>query len=1114
MFPEDPSKQDLDSILNEEQNETSDIDIEEEEEMEEEGQDTEEVEFDQESQHQDDCNEYDLSYNSNEQNTPSMQSPPEIFTTSMDLDEAHISGNIVIEDVLEDVQALPESEELDELQASADFTTRADLPKTKSPVYSPQRVSQQSSAVCSPGDKSPRASEILKVASPMPVKSQGSVQYDSRSPIHSNSPALMKTPTPIRSPSPAPLESPHSTPVRIPSPAHIDEKSSPAPIRISSPTPVRSTSSAQMKSTSPTPIRSTSPAQMKSTSPTPIRSTSPAQMKSASPTPIRSTSPAQMKSSSPTPIRSTSPAQMKSSSSISAHKVPIRISETDILSKDAIEINTGVKTDKFSTPARVKVSAVAQEIYETSTKKPQTAIGPVSKNSSVDISKIQLEPTVKSPVNPLQIPLSQPLVANAPVLANSSERVAVLPNSELIANTKSPSKKVKENSPSARIISDLLKTIGMPSTTDISSIIDSENRNPVLQIIFKKCSDIFTLSESGSSDPSALRSHIHTLKTNHLKKEAAFDQQIHELDNRVHALETQLEVSKTKNERQHQILETQSTQILMLKNDIREKEIAIHSFSQKEQQSVSNSYEFEEERRKLTNLVKKQREEITQISDEFEYSKKQADSLRAEVANSNGRLTESQNAELELRSNLVSCQQELTQTKKMVEWCNAELERKNTQFGEYRKTKNDQVSRLQLSCETLAQEKSVAESKSQILQKRSDELEMKIQQTLENLRECENREALAFQQFKHEMGNQKKLTELYQSKSLELETIVTDLNSQLIQTKDQAEIELHEIGTQLEESKAVCKRLDNELLSVRLELESKSPHNGQPEAHENSSFASQAIRNGKTFTEIYSEYSLIKSELISAKAENKRLSDYLVEFQRSAAAIEQIQLNLEESRQENDTLLKSIETQNLTIRKLEYSKTQMDVLEKEKILLQKDVRDMSRQIQHLLRQIEHLSPGSSSRIVSENIINRLSQNLDEGIGADASLSPAEALIEERLVVFRNIEELHTQNQALRRSLRSLSAQMEAHQSENLKDVEEKHTKDIVEATKIIEDLQEELKVKNLQTQSMLRERDQWKQIAESRNTRTPRSSPVPSHFDQSPPRALEQNYRALQVTKS
>jgi nucleoprotein TPR len=185
----------------------------------------------------------------------------------------------------------------------------------------------------------------------------------------------------------------------------------------------------------------------------------------------------------------------------------------------------------------------------------------------------------------------------------------------------------------------------------------------------------------------------------------------------------------------------------------------------------------------------------------------------------------------------------------------------------------------------------------------------------------------------------------------------------------------------------------------------------------------------------------------------------------------------------------------------------VEAMDNEQVLLQKELDDRSRQVQALLREQHLLKGGHPSTLPTESELGVQS-------GADA-------IISQRLVVFRNIEELQAQNQSLLRSIRSLSSKMETFEQSKQSEEENLRLEALNESARLIEQLQEQLRRETLNSESFARERDQWRRIAETRGFNSPRPSPQqtpePGMHPQSVPvtpsrnaNDYEQFYRDLQ----
>lgn len=485
------------------------------------------------------------------------------------------------------------------------------------------------------------------------------------------------------------------------------------------------------------------------------------------------------------------------------------------------------------------------------------------------------------------------------------------------------------------------------------------------------------------------------------------------------------------------------------------------------------------------------------------------ETMRRELRSSNEKLAAAQSKELEIRTTYSSAEHELIQCKRMVEWCNSELQRKNDSFTDYRKEKNTQLEKLQLACESISQEKSVIEMRSNSIQSHASSLEKKVQEMLERIQEAENRNILAEQQFKNEMNSHKKLTSLYENKSnelaahnAELEGLVCELEEKIVAQSEQimnsqSEMTFHyeEIQRFADEQSQRADQLESELAAINQATAQADRTSQLGELSETAASASRLQKSGKTFTQVYAEYTKIQGELLIEKSETTRLSECLkhivAEIAERGPDIQKTKVDLEAAKAHNQKLSNQlavvVNERNDSTEKFQQLQAQTDAFSQEKTFLEKDIKDMSRQIHALLRQLESVAPSRNLSQFSETrMLSKLSDNIDEGLGVDSSDSPAEALIAERLVVFRNIEELQNQNQSLRRSLRSLSHKMEAHEKSHEHQVNDDHIKEMLEASKVIEELQSQLKIQSVKVESYSREKDQWKQIAERRGSPSPR----------------------------
>ncbi len=135
---------------------------------------------------------------------------------------------------------------------------------------------------------------------------------------------------------------------------------------------------------------------------------------------------------------------------------------------------------------------------------------------------------------------------------------------------------------------------------------------------------------------------------------------------------------------------------------------------------------------------------------------------------------------------------------------------------------------------------------------------------------------------------------------------------------------------------------------------------------------------------------------------------------------------------------------------------------------------MSRQVQRLLFEIEE--QGFRSAPLSDAEITALNRMLEQG---PESSSAVDSLISERLVVFRNIQELQQQNQQQLQITRQLGEKMEQEEEANRLRTENLESAAIDEASSVITQLTEELKSMKIKMESYIRERDMFRRMLSS-----------------------------------
>lgn len=369
------------------------------------------------------------------------------------------------------------------------------------------------------------------------------------------------------------------------------------------------------------------------------------------------------------------------------------------------------------------------------------------------------------------------------------------------------------------------------------------------------------------------------------------------------------------------------------------------------------------------------------------------------------------------------------------------------------------------------------------------------------------------------MLSQKKLADLYLSKgqemtahNRELEDLVKDLESRLFNLSEEREAldteskeTIADLKTQLQNQELEIEKLNSELKNINSEIINQNTSHQIGQLSETAAANSLLKKAGKSVTQVYSDYTKLQQELIKEKSEVSRLQECLnhivSEFELRAPLIQKTNEDYQRSKEQfqklSVELSVAVREKNDAVNQSKLTQASLKAAETEQKLLQKDVQDLGRQVQALLREQHLLKGGHVSSLPNEP-------------DSDYDQSGADAIISKRLVVFKNIEELQSQNQSLLRSIRSLSAKMEAEELRSHTEADDAKVQALNESTKLIEQLQDRLKREVLNSESYVRERDQWRRIAETRGSKP---DPIAPH---SPAKSVngtdfETPYRELQV---
>jgi nucleoprotein TPR len=434
----------------------------------------------------------------------------------------------------------------------------------------------------------------------------------------------------------------------------------------------------------------------------------------------------------------------------------------------------------------------------------------------------------------------------------------------------------------------------------------------------------------------------------------------------------------------------------------------------------------------------------------------------------------------------------IDQLTKAKDWLAQELEEKAKAFTTYRQEKGAQFVAFQSDLQAMTLAKHALESARTALEVQVRVLEKRVQELQDKVQEGEHAGLLAQQQFKNEMLSQKKLSALYQGQAEQLGTVNAELEALLHEMErnahkmaaDHASLQQEREEDQLahqermEAKDAEIARLAGQLDLINAQVEQSGAEMALGILSPSAAAASKLMRSGKSYTEMYSEYTHLQASLMQEKRETAHLSASLnelyAELHERGPAVQQLQAERDSSMQQMDQLTHKVERlreQEFTYqRSLKEATLRIGQLEMENRLSVQEAKDLGQQVQHLACALEYAQSHPDATDFGEG----------QAGTAGTSDGTADSIISGRLVLFRTVEDLQKQNATLRRSLRSLSLKMEERVEEAEAEAQHTSAKELEGASAMIEALQEQLRIVNLKMDTFIRERDQWKSIAETR----------------------------------
>ncbi|XP_070602426.1 nucleoprotein TPR isoform X2 [Erythrolamprus reginae] len=583
------------------------------------------------------------------------------------------------------------------------------------------------------------------------------------------------------------------------------------------------------------------------------------------------------------------------------------------------------------------------------------------------------------------------------------------------------------------------------------------------------------------------QSEIDCLRTSHERYKVDSEQQYFEVEKRLAQSQERLvnETQECQNLREE--LTKLNEQLKKLTEKNKELEAAQDDNVSIQSQLTRGKEELEAEKRDLVRTSERRAQELEHLNEDVKRLNEKLTATNTAKVELQLKLDELQTSALSVKYREQRWEQEKELLQNQNTWLNTELKAKTDELMVLVLEKGTEILDLKYGLENKKEEVSRLEEQVTGLKQSNGNLQKHVEDLLEKLKEAKEQQTSMEERFHNELNAHIKLSNLYKSaaddleaKSNELTQAVEELHK-LLKEAGEANKGTQERLAEMEQAKAtVEKELKEKISKLEKELDnandlvSATKRKGAILSDDELSAMSptaaavaKVVKPGMKLTELYNAYVEAQDQLLLEKLENKRINKYLdeivqeveakapilkrqrEEYERSQKAVASLSAKLEQAMKEIQRLQEEADKAN----------KHSSVFERENQRFEIQVKDLSQQIRVLLMELEEARGNHVIR--------------DEEVSS-ADISSSSEVISQRLVSYRNIEELQQQNQRLLVALRELGEAKEKEEQETTSTKISELQNQLGEAIDELEKLREARHHQMQLVDSIVRQRDMYR----------------------------------------
>ncbi|KJR85280.1 nucleoprotein TPR [Sporothrix schenckii 1099-18] len=466
-----------------------------------------------------------------------------------------------------------------------------------------------------------------------------------------------------------------------------------------------------------------------------------------------------------------------------------------------------------------------------------------------------------------------------------------------------------------------------------------------------------------------------------------------------------------------------------------------------------------------------------------------------------------------------SLQQELAFARKNNEWFEAELKTKSDESLKLRKEKGARIAELQRQNEEAQSTVAALTRSEKQLRTRLEDAQRKADEALAKVQQLQEAAARSEEGFRAELASSARLVELKEQQTETHRNRLREVELRLEQVKDESADEVRRVRNEMEQlrqdlqqAERVGQELEAEIDRIQAALatpaaasiihatpgsapQTPRANNGGANAgllRAASPFGTPgSVLRGKSSisaAQAMEELYKTKGELARERRRTQELGQELDEIMSALEAkspeIADLQEEAERLRSENVQISRlceeSFSERDMAKKAAKKAEASSITAQAEIEILRTQLRDLSTQIQLLVFTIQAREKGLDELSDEEA---RQFERLQRGQVAEGSLddmSDTHQFISERFVVFKDIQELQTQNAELLRMTREFATKMESEEASEAKRQVEQDRAELLSLRDTVGRLQDESKAVTVRMKSYMTERDMFRRMLQQK----------------------------------